>query len=178
MIQMGEYQNAERAILAFSKLLRKSFANSQKIITLQEELSMTEEYLQLMQFRYPEGFRWNITIAPGVEKLGILKNVVQPLVENAIHHGRRNEEEILHIIVRVLPEGDKVCFQVSDDGNGIEPEKLMTLRKELDNYEEGYGLKNVDNRVKLTYGETYGVEIDSSYGVGTTVQVFIPQITK
>ena len=157
---------------------RISLNKGRPVLSVGEEVELLQDYMKIQKMRFGDSVQISYDVKPEVLPMRTIKLLLQPLVENAIHHGRRNEEEILHIIVQVFPEGEKVCFQVSDDGNGIEPEKLMTLRKELDNYEEGYGLKNVDNRVKLTYGETYGVEINSSYGVGTTVQVFIPQITK
>ena len=141
-------------------------------------MELLQDYMRIQEMRFGDSVQISYDVNSGVLPMRTIKLLLQPLVENAIHHGRRSEEEVLHITVRVFPEGENICFQVSDDGIGIEPEKLRTLRKELGNYGEGYGLKNVDNRVKLTYGENYGVEIDSSYGEGTTVRVFIPQITK
>ena len=67
-----------------------------------------------------------------------------------------------------------VVFQVTDDGCGIEAEKLIKLRSSLRRSEEGYGLRNVANRVRLAYGENYGVRIESQEGYGTTVSVRIP----
>ena len=97
-----------------------------------------------------------------------IKLLLQPLVENAIHHARK-EEEVLHIAVRIQKEERDVVFQVTDDGCGIEAEKLIKLRSSLRRLEEGYGLRNV-----LAYGENYGVRIESQEGYGTTVSVRIP----
>ena len=102
-----------------------------------------------------------------------IKLLLQPLVENAIHHARK-EEEVLHIAVRIQKEERDVVFQVTDDGCGIEAEKLIKLRSSLRRSEEGYGLRNVANRVRLAYGEDYGVRIESQEGYGTTVSVRIP----
>ena len=157
---------------------RISLNKGRQVLSVGEEVELLQDYMRIQEMRFGDSVQISYDVNSGVLPMRTIKLLLQPLVENAIHHGRRSEEEVLHITVRVFPEGENICFQVSDDGIGIEPEKLRTLRKELGNYEEGYGLKNVDNRVKLTYGENYGVEIDSSYGEGTTVRVFIPQITK
>ena len=72
--------------------------------------------------------------------------------------------------------GERVCFSVEDNGVGIKQDKLEKLRSQLEKFEEGYGLKNVHNRVRLTYGEEYGVKIESVFGKGTRVLVYIPII--
>ena len=82
MIQMEEYQEADKAILSFSKLLRKAFANQQRLISIKEEIDMTEEYLTLMSLRYKDKFQWKTIIDYETGELEILKNLIQPLVEN------------------------------------------------------------------------------------------------
>ena len=126
-----------------------------------------------MQIRYNKRFAYEVNIEESILDCMIPKLIMQPLVENAIHHARK-EEEVLHIAVRIQKEERDVVFQVTDDGCGIEAEKLIKLRSSLRRSEEGYGLRNVANRVRLAYGENYGVRIESQEGYGTTVSVRIP----
>ncbi len=87
MIQMEEYEDTDKVILAFSKLLRKSFSYMQKINPSTEEFAIAEDYLELMLLRYQNKFQWKMMVEEGAGELGILKNVIQPLVENSISHG-------------------------------------------------------------------------------------------
>lgn len=126
MIQMEEYSEADQAILSFSKLLRKSFANQQKFITIKEEMDMVEEYLKLMSLRYKEKFQWKIIIEYEIAELGILKNLIQPLVENSISHGFNTKEEQGHIWIRAYNKDGKVIVEVEDDGVGVDLERVKT----------------------------------------------------
>ncbi len=181
MIQMGEYQEADKAILAFSKLLRKSFAHSGRIISIKEEISMTEEYLQLMQLRYPGKFQWNITVASGVENLGILKNVVQPLVENSISHGFNMKEDMGHISVRAYKFQGAVIIQVEDDGVGVDLEKVnasiknQQMEKNREQF-NGIGLSNIQMRILRNFGQDYGLEAAVNAAGGVTFTMKLPVI--
>ena len=136
-------------------------------------MELLQSYLKIQQMRFRDSVQVEYEIAREVLTYRTIKLLLQPLVENAIHHARK-EEEILHIAVRIQKEERDVVFQVTDDGCGIEAEKLIKLRSSLRRSEEGYGLRNVANRVRLAYGEDYGVRIESQEGYGTTVSVRIP----
>lgn len=181
MIQMEQYQDADRAMLAFSKLLRKSFANSQKIISVREELSMTEEYLELMTLRYKNQFQWNITIDANVAERGILKNVVQPLVENSISHGFNMKEGMGHILIRAYGESGAVVIEVEDDGVGVELEKIkrsIESRKvpKVKEQFSGIGLSNIQMRIVRNFGEMYGLTVTVNASGGVTFKMKIPAI--
>ena len=159
--------------MAFTGFLRISLSRGADYITVEREEQHVANYLQIQSVRYGSIMRYTIDIDPALHERYMLKIVLQPLVENAIHHARK-EEEVLHIAVRIQKEERDVVFQVTDDGCGIEAEKLIKLRSSLRRSEEGYGLRNVANRVRLAYGENYGVRIESQEGYGTTVSVRIP----
>ena len=108
MIQIEEYEEADQAVLSFSKLLRKSFASQQKFISIKEEMDMVEEYLELMSLRYKNKFQWKMVIEYETGALGILKNLIQPLVENSISHGFNTKEEQGHIWIRAIAETIKL----------------------------------------------------------------------
>ena len=109
----------------------------------------------------------------------VMKMMLQPLVENSISHGMK-EDERLNVRVNVELNGDHLCIRVSDDGEGIDEEKLKQVRKGLKSaYTENgrhIGLYNVNKRITLVYGETYGVEIESEYGKGTTITLKLPLV--
>ena len=101
-----------------------------------------------------------------------MKLVLQPFIENAINHAVCEREEPLHIIIRLYSEEDRICFEVEDDGAGIEEEKMERLLSGQP--EAGYGIYNVNERIQLAYGADYGVVIHSCVGKGTNVKITIP----
>lgn len=179
MIQMEEYKEADQAILSFSKLLRKSFANQQKLISIKEEMDMVEEYLELMSLRYKNKFQWKIVIEYETGALGILKNLIQPLVENSISHGFNTKEEQGHIWIRAYSRDDKVIIEVEDDGVGADLERVKTCieNREVPQVKEqfsGIGISNIQMRIKRNFGEKYGLYAFLNEKGGTTFQVELP----
>lgn len=152
---------------------RISLSKGKQEITVAEELEILKNYMKIQMIRFEESLEISYEVEEQVLQYKTIKLLLQPLVENAIHHGSR-EEGVLHIYVKISLQNDRIVYEVRDDGLGIAPEKLVQLRGELKKHQEGFGLRNVDIRVKLHYGEEYGVAIDSSYGKGTTIQVGIP----
>jgi two-component system sensor histidine kinase YesM len=111
----------------------------------------------------------------------ILKLIQQPLVENALYHGIKNKRQGGIIWVRARRKGnDEVLLEVEDNGIGFTPEKLAQLRAELEDdsgdikLESGFGIGNVNKRIRLYYGEPYGLSIQSEYTAGTCVTLVIP----
>jgi two-component system sensor histidine kinase YesM len=111
----------------------------------------------------------------------ILKLLLQPLVENALYHGIKNKRQKGMISVRAKRKGeDEILFEVEDNGIGFTPEKLSILRAELREetedikLESGFGLRNVNKRIRLYYGEPYGLSVQSEYNKGTLVTLVIP----
>lgn len=181
MIQMEQYEEADKAILAFSKLLRKSFSYHQKMITIRDEMAMTEEYLELMTLRYRNKFRWSITIEEGIEELGILKNVVQPLVENSISHGFNMKQEMGHIWIRAYEREGAIIIEVEDDGVGGDLEKIYHYieKQEIPKAGErfsGIGISNIQMRIFRNFGEEYGLSVAMNSSGGITFQMKMPVI--
>ena len=122
-----------------------SLNKGKQVLSIQEEVELLQSYLKIQQMRFRDSVQVEYEIAREVLTYRTIKLLLQPLVENAIHHARK-EEEVLHIAVRIQKEERDVVFQVTDDGCGIEAEKLIKLRSSLRRSEEGYGLRNVANR--------------------------------
>lgn len=155
---------------------RISLNKGKQVVSVQEEVELLQNYMKIQLLRFEDTVEISYEVDRRALAFRTIKLLLQPLVENAIHHGRKDEEQVLHIRVTVALTKDRLIYEVKDDGLGIETEKLILLKRELKNSEEGYGLKNVDVRVKLNYGEQYGVRVSSTYGDGTCVRVEIPQV--
>lgn len=165
-----------KSVKYLADFYRISLNKGKQTLSIQEEVELLKNYMKIQKLRFGSSIQVEYDIKKELLTLKTIKLLLQPLVENSIHHGRKSDEEVLMIRVRVQLDGERVCFSVEDNGVGIEQDKLEKLRSQLEKFEEGYGLKNVHNRVRLTYGEEYGVKIESVFGKGTRVLVYIPII--
>ena len=184
LVDMNQNARAGQMLLLISKYFHIAVSRGREIISLQEELEHVESYLAIMKMRYNRYFRYRIEI-DDEELLSakIMKFTLQPLVENAIYHGFVNVKEDLEIIISARCEDSFVVLEVFDDGAGITPARLAQLHDMLqhaaDNQpsQKSYGLLNVHNRIRLYFGEEYGLFIDSierEYTVVTVTLPFIP----
>ena len=165
-----------KSVKYLADFYRISLNKGKQILSIQEEVELLKNYMKIQKLRFGSSIQVEYDIKKELLTLKTIKLLLQPLVENSIHHGRKSDEEVLMIRVRGQLDGERVCFSVEDNGVGIKQDKLEKLRSQLEKFEEGYGLKNVHNRVRLTYGEEYGVKIESVFGKGTRVLVYIPII--
>ncbi|WP_052377991.1 cache domain-containing sensor histidine kinase [Robinsoniella sp. KNHs210] len=170
----GETKETNQAIQYLSDFYRISLNKGNQILTVGEEIQLLKSYLKIQDIRFESQIRVVYQLEEQILNQLTIKLVLQPIVENAIHHGRRGNDEQLTIEIRVFSHGDRIVFEVMDDGRGIEPEQLFKLQNSLDQAEGGYGLKNVNVRIRLNYGEDYGVFIESEAGFGTKVRIEVP----
>lgn len=158
--------------------LFKSFVRQKPVVTLREELENGRLYLELFRIRYKEKFGYSIELEPGLEDRRIVKMCVQPLIENAIVHGMKNDGTD-RVEVRAVSVEDGVRITVSDNGKGMPPERLEELRQTLRQEDASspgvgsIGLRNVHDRLRMLYGPASGIEIDSQPGRGTMVTLHI-----
>ena len=176
MIDKGENEKAENMIVALSKFFRISISKGRNIIPLPNEIEHARNYLLIQKMRFGDSFSFTIDVAPGLEKYYVVKLILQPLVENSIGHGLKEDEEG-HIAIRAYEEGDFIKFDIQDNGYGMTPEKVEELVKSLndDTVYQGVGLKNVYQRIRIYYGDKANVLIHSEEDVGTTVTIVIPK---
>jgi len=168
-------------IEAFTNLLRISLSKGREIISVKEELNHMQSYLTIQKIRYEDKLDYEIQFEEKILNYKLIKLILQPLVENAIYHGIKEKRGKGKILITGEIEGDLLCFTVKDNGKGIEEELLNKINKMLVNSNEkeneiGYGIFNVNERIRLTYGEKYGLIYKSTYGKGTIVQVRHPII--
>lgn len=175
-------QQISRMVEGLSKLFRIILSKGNETIPLREEFEMVRIYLDIHKIRLEDRFDYEICLEPEVQEHRIGKIVLQPLVENALLHGIRRLRTKGMITVSGKLDGDQVVLTVADNGIGMPVETLDRQRRLIDSdlWEEeamsgsGYGMKNVDSRLKLMFGDTYSMSIESGGGVpGTRVTVRI-----
>jgi two-component system sensor histidine kinase YesM len=159
-----------------AKLFRLSLSGGREIITIREEIEHVLSCLNIQKMRYASKMDFKINVEEEILSLQTLKLILQPLVENAIYHGIKNMRNKGNILIKGMRIMDSVLFQVMDDGVGIDKEQLKRILKTNAHNKSGVGIKNVDERIKLYYGEPYGLEIHSERGIGTVVDIWLPAI--
>jgi two-component system sensor histidine kinase YesM len=148
-----------------------SLSHGIDFISISDEIEHVRSYLTIQQIRYSDVLTYEINVEPGLGGHNILKLLLQPLVENSLYHGIKSTRERGKITVSVGRETEKVRFKVVDNGIGMTEETLKELHYEINcgSGEKGYGLYNVNKRLKLYYGLLEGIDIKSGYKQGTEV---------
>jgi len=166
-----DMSNVITLVTSLSSFFRISLSHGIDFIPIFNEIEHVRNYLIIQQIRCNDVLTYEINVDEDVCGQNILKLLLQPLVENSLYHGIKNTRERGKITVSIKKEGENVRFTVSDNGIGMTPQTLETLKHDINhgNGEKGYGLFNVNRRLKLYYDLESGIEIQSEYKKGTTV---------
>ena len=184
LAEAGQKDQVVMMVSSLSDFFRTTLSKGKDYITVGEEEAHIRSYLQIQQFRYRDILEYEIRIPEELHGFLILKLTLQPLVENALYHGIKNKRGMGRILVTGEETGGRLVFRVRDNGRGMDEEELVRVRKMItgelmdENRASGFGLFNVEQRLRLNYGPEYGLEIDSCYGVGTEVKAVIPIVKK
>jgi two-component system sensor histidine kinase YesM len=186
IIWMAEAKKNDQVVeivSALSSFFRISLSRGMDWITIAEEVERTKNYLTIQRMRYRDIMDFRIEMDHEVASNTVLKLILQPLVENALYHGIKNKRQKGTIIVRAKKKSEnEVLLEVEDDGIGFTADKLAQLQAELEDdsgdikLESGFGIGNVNNRIRLYYGKNYGLTLRSEYNTGTRVTLVIPAI--
>ncbi|NLL77011.1 MAG: histidine kinase [Clostridiales bacterium] len=180
MAEAGQKEEVVSLVSSLSEFFRTTLSKGRDYITVKEEASHIKSYLEIQKFRYRDIMDYQIDIPESMNEYPILKLTLQPLVENALYHGIKNKRGKGKIEVKGELRDNLLIFTVEDDGIGMTPEQIKILceyiEKEHSVSEDtaGFGLANVNERIRLNYGKEYGLTFSSAYGEGTTVRVTIP----
>ena len=165
-------------LLTLGNLFRWMTQFHQDIIYIEDEVDYISSYLELQKFRFMDKLSVEMDIPPEVYYLGIPKFTLQPIVENAITHGISGLHKPLLISIRFLLEAETLVIQVEDNGLGIPEENVQKLSDHIcgraDYDEFGVALRNVHTRIRLLFGDSYGLSVKSTYYLGTTITVTLP----
>ena len=176
MAEWGKTQEVVQMTSSLARLLRRSISNEREVVTVSEEVEYTQDYLTIQKMRYKDKLEYEILVDQEIAQEGIVKLILQPLVENAIYHGIKYKEGKGMIRIRGFRQEDKIVLQVEDDGSGMDEETLTHIfeKHTKDTKSNGVGLKNVNERLQLYYGTEYGLKYESKIGEGTTATVILP----
>ena len=176
MAESGENEEVVQMTAALATMMRQSFNNKAEIVSLEAEIEHVESYLMIQKLRYMDKLNFSVSLEEGIRECPIVKLVLQPLVENAIYHGIRYKNGSGTVRVIAKREGEEIHITVEDDGVGMSEQALQHIFDEHKvNYNSnGVGVYNVERRLKLYYGNAYGLFYESERNRGTRVLMKIP----
>lgn len=189
---MADKMNASdisRMTMALGTLFRTGLNKGHEMIGIKDEIENVRSYLVIQKMRYGDQFDYVIDVDARLENLMTVKLILQPIIENAIYHGIKEKEATGRIVIdgRKTENGTDIEFIIKDDGLGINPIKLDFINQRLEQGKaddrimaerEGYGIYNVNERIKLYFGLKYGLKFYSEMGKGTEVRILIPAVRK
>lgn len=179
MTENGRTDEAILMVTSLARFFRISLSRGSNIIPIADELEHARHYLTIQKMRYKNKFSAVIAAEDGVEGLYTIKLIVQPILENAIYHGMAYADGDGEITVRARRDGEDVVIEVADNGPGMPEEMVERLLDQSyaaapGTKGSGIGLRNVHQRIRLTFGEEYGLAIHSEPDAGTTVCIRLP----
>lgn len=183
---MAEDYNAKdivKLVSALTKVFRIGLNKGKEVIKLRDEIEHINSYLIIQKYRYEDKLSYEINFHKDILDILILKLITQPIVENAIYHGIKEKRGKGEIRINFTKVVDEIIITVEDNGAGISEEKLQNINSMLETSNSfyidsgsgsGYGISNVNTRIKLSYGQNYGLRYYSKLGVGTKVEIRLP----
>ena len=179
-VSYGDHETGEM-IYILSQLFRSSIKGDH-VIKIKDEIKYSKLYLDLFRIRYSDRLSVKFDINDEILEYGIVKNLIQPVIENYIIHGYNINDENNIIHIKGFQQGNYLILTVSDNGKGIKEEKLNAIKRSIYNFDltagsESIGLANINERIKIIYGKECGLDIEGENCRGTTVTVRILPMT-
>ena len=179
IIWMAEGKKNEEVVLmtaSLARLLRQSISNEDEVVPIANEVEYARGYLTIQKLRYKDKLEFQIEVDSSILYIPLIKLVLQPIIENAIYHGLKYKESKGLLIVKGFMKDGNAVLQVIDDGVGMDEETLAHIydKHKVNYHSNGVGVYNVQKRLKLYYGEDYGITYTSELGKGTTATITIP----
>ena len=179
IIWMAEGKKNEEVVLmtaSLARLLRQSISNEDEVVPIANEVEYARGYLTIQKMRYKDKLEFQIEVDSSILYIPLIKLVLQPIIENAIYHGLKYKESKGLLIVKGFMKDGNAVLQVIDDGVGMDEETLAHIydKHKVNYHSNGVGVYNVQKRLKLYYGEDYGITYTSELGKGTIATITIP----
>jgi two-component system sensor histidine kinase YesM len=172
---MGETEELCGIVDALGSYYRLCLSKGREIITIEEEINIVRNYLKIQQTRFKDIFSVRYELDERCGNYKILKLILQPLVENALHHGVRAKGEHGTILIKSEHLGDCIHLTVEDDGAGMSEEDLKKiLNSNIGSESSSFGLRGTIERLRIFYGSENAVSIKSTAGVGTRIVITVP----
>ena len=181
MIENERYEDAIDMVTALARLFRISLSKGKNIITVAQELQHAENYLIIQKVRYKNKFDYEIRMEPEAALCATIKLIVQPLVENSIYHGMEYMDGDGRIFIHAYVKEAALYIEIEDNGPGMTQEQVDELArgtlKSGRGKGSGIGFHNVQERIRLYFGQNYGMEVESEPDEGTRIRIHIPART-
>lgn len=174
LILTGENQKADTALQAFISLLRNAITTGEEFCTIEKELEILNDYISIQQLSFDEPFDVIWEIDPELKQCKTIKLSMQPIVENAILHGLKGKDGPKQLKIQCRQSGENIEFIVSD--NGIGTDRQIDFNKPIRSTTKSIGLSNVQSRIRMHFGNMYGLSFTSVVSEGTSVRMLLPKI--
>lgn len=187
MAQLNDVPEIRDMVTSLSELMEASIGKGNPMIPLSKELKYIDSYLTIMKYRYGDRLAYESRVEPCALHQEVPKLILQPLIENAIYHGVDKVRKKCLIELTVEKQEDQIYIEIKDNGKGIKPEEVRCMNEQfeenrrdyfLEKHSKGIGLANVNSRLKLFFGQKYGLMIESEYEHYTKITLCIPIISK
>lgn len=171
--------NITKTITTLADIVHSSLAVNDYIIPLSEEVVYAKKYAEILNYRYENLFEISWNIAPDTENIPVIKMILQPIIENAVEHGILILPEDVRGVIKISSSltNNTLCLKVENNGKGIAPDRLKKIKKDIKDQVIGsnhhIGLSNINKRINLIYGDSYGVDISSDENT-TVVIITLP----
>lgn len=169
-------QDAVEMVNALAKLFRISISKGHELIPIEKEVEHARSYLKIQNFRYKNQFTYEFHVEEECLSYYCNKITLQPIIENAIYHGIDRMVEEGKIEIMIQSEEDDILFIIKDNGVGMTKEQCSVILKKEPGDQTGIGIKNVNDRIKIYFGEKYGIRITSEPDKGTCVTIRMPKV--
>ena len=176
MCEQDRNADAVRMVHALARLFRISISRGHELIPIAKEIEHAESYLQIQMYRYKNQFTYDFDVDPDCLSYYCNKITLQPIIENSINHGLDLMVDEGRIDVLVRQDGDDIVFSVRDNGVGMSEEQIEAIMQHGPTDRTGIGIKNVNDRLKIYFGKSYGLHITSEPDIGTCVEIRMPKI--
>lgn len=180
MLIIAKQNDTAKLVVALSDMLRYSISKSGDQVTVREEIKQVDNYLYIQKTRFKDRLDVEYDIEDSILDSYVMKLIIQPIVENAIKHGLECQSKKGKIIIKGFEKDNGIAIQIIDDGKGMTEDEasnvLSTGHYSATLKKPGLGINNVNERIKMFYGQEYGLSIESKPGEGTCVGVYIPKV--
>ncbi|MGN0276407.1 MAG: sensor histidine kinase [Hominisplanchenecus sp.] len=171
-------EDAVKMVNALARLFRISISRGHELIPIEKELQHAQSYLQIQNFRYKNQFTYSFDVDETCLSYLCNKITLQPIIENAIYHGMDRTVDEGMIKIGIHQDPNRIIFTVEDNGVGMTEEQCREVLKKEPGDRAGIGIKNVNDRIKIYFGDEYGLTIESELDVGTCVTITMPKVTE
>jgi two-component system sensor histidine kinase YesM len=176
LAQFGENDKLQEMVMALAKFYRLTLNEGRLAISIDNELQQAKAYIDIQKIKYKDRLDVSYRIDTDILHYDTIKLILQPFIENVIEHSWFGDNRI-HLKLWAYRQDEDIIFKIIDDGIGMHPKTIQDIFNK-NGIQVGYGIRNVDERIKLQFGDSYGVTIASRQGIGTSVRIVIPAWVK